>query len=104
MLAERESRRIIADVQALEFAPSQVPLLAIGGDADIGVPVSALQEAADFYDGSVKVLPGASHEFFLMHGWESAAGCIVDWLQRGVSAPIRGARMHSEIREQPARP
>ena len=104
MLAERESRRIIADVQTLEFAPNRVPLLAIGGDADIGVPVSALQEAADFYGGSVKVLPGAAHEFFLMHGWESAAGCIVDWLQRGVGTPIRGARVHSEIRQQPTGP
>lgn len=82
MLAERESRRIVTDVQSLEFKPSLVPLLAIGGDADIGVPVSALEEAAALHRGSVKVLAGASHEFFLMHGWQGAATCIDEWLQR----------------------
>ena len=87
MLAERESRHIVADVQTLEFKPSQVPVLAIGGDADIGVPVSALQEAAAFHGGSVKVLPGAAHEFFLMDGWQGAAACIDEWLQRVAVPP-----------------
>ena len=89
MLSERESRRIVADVQALTFAPSRVPLLAIGGDADIGVPVSALQEAADLHGGTIKALPGAAHEFFLMHGWQRAAACIDEWLQRIADPPKR---------------
>lgn len=89
MLTERESRRIVTDVQTLEFASSRVPLLAIGGDADIGVPVSALQEAADLHGGSIKVLPGATHEFFLMAGWQRAAACIDEWLHRSVGSSIR---------------
>lgn len=82
ILREPESSRLIADVQSLDLEPAGVPVLVVGGDADIGVPVEALHEATERHRGTKKILSGAAHQFFMMPGWEQAAACIHDWLQK----------------------
>jgi alpha-beta hydrolase superfamily lysophospholipase len=77
---EKESRKIVKEVQSLKFKPIKLPVLAMVGTADLGVPVEAAHEAAGYYSGTVKLIQDAAHEFFLMPGWEISARCIADWL------------------------
>jgi pimeloyl-ACP methyl ester carboxylesterase len=80
ILLEKESRKIVKEVQSLKFKPIKLPVLAMVGTADLGVPVEAAHEAAGYYSGTVKLIQDAAHEFFLMPGWETSARCITDWL------------------------
>jgi len=90
ILREPESTKLIADVQSIELQPVDVPVLVIGGDADIGVPVEALQEAAERHQGIKKTLTGAAHQFFMMPGWEQAADSINGWLQTAAVSKLPG--------------
>ena len=86
VLVERESRRILQDVRSLTFQRVPVPVLAVGGGTDRGVPESAIREAADHYGGDHKIIAGASHEFFLMPGWEEVARSISEWIDGQLGA------------------
>lgn len=80
LLKESESKRIINDVQKLQFQRVDVPLFAIAGEADMGVPEDAIREAASDYQGRMKLVSQGAHEFFLMPSWEDSARCIAQWL------------------------
>jgi alpha-beta hydrolase superfamily lysophospholipase len=86
LLTERESKRILKDVQSLVFQRPALPVLAMGGSADTGVPASAIVEAATHYAGEHKMIEGASHQFFMAPGWERAAQCVADWLDARAGA------------------
>lgn len=90
ILREPESTQLIADVQSLELQPVDVPVLVVGGDADIGVPVEALHEASERHRGTKKILTGAAHQFFMMPGWEQAADSINAWLQTTAVSELPG--------------
>lgn len=83
---QRESPRASAEL----FAPpplvrlpdaDRVPVLSLGGDADVFLPRSAFQEIADFWQGDLEVLQGAPHALMLDTAWRDiAASRILAWL------------------------
>ena len=85
---QRESPRVAAEM----LAPSQPtpvrgigkpPILVLGGDADMFLPVSAFRETATFFDAELQILPGAPHGLMIDEAWwKKAADEILAFLQR----------------------
>lgn len=85
---QRESPRASAEL----LAPSQPmpvtgdgkpPILVLGGDADVFLPVSAFREIATFFDAELKILPGAPHGLMVDEAWwKKAADECLSFLQR----------------------
>lgn len=85
---QRESPRVAAEL----LAPSQPtpvrgedkpPILVLGGDADLFLPVSAFRETATFFGAELKILPGAPHGLMIDDvWWQPTADEILSWLDR----------------------
>ena len=85
---QRESPRVAAEL----LAPSQPtpvrgdgkpPILVLGGDADMFLPVSAFRETATFFDAELQILPGAPHGLMIDEvWWKKAADEILSFLKR----------------------
>ncbi|MTJ84009.1 MAG: alpha/beta hydrolase [Telmatospirillum sp.] len=59
------------------------PLLVVGGDADLFLPVSAFTDTADHYGGDLNILPGAPHGLMLDDvWWRPTAEIMLSWLDR----------------------
>ena len=87
---QRESPRAAAELLA-PAQPTPVrgeakpPILVLGGDADVFLPVSALRETATFFDAELKILPGAPHGLMIDEGWwRTAADEILGFLKRSL--------------------
>lgn len=84
---QRESPRVAAEL----LAPSQPtpvrdgkpPILVLGGDADMFLPVSAFRETATFFDADLQILQGAPHGLMIDSAWwKKAADVILSWLAK----------------------
>lgn len=85
---QRESPRAAAEL----LAPSQPtpmrgdaapPILVLGGDADMFLPVSAFRETATFFDAELQILHGAPHGLMIDSvWWKKAADTILSWLAK----------------------
>lgn len=83
---QAESHRISAEL----LCPAQpmprlgadaVPVLVVGGDADVFLPSSAFRETATFWKADLEILPGAPHGLMLdHHWWKPVADKIIAWL------------------------
>lgn len=88
---QRESPRASAELMApppLKLPPAgdRPPVLVLGGDADVFLPRSALQEIADLWKADLDVLKDAPHGLMIDTAWRDiAAEKIIAWLG-GVSA------------------
>lgn len=79
-----ESRRVSMDLLGWRRPPlpdPPLPVLVAGGDADAFIPVSALREAAAYWDGRLTILPGVPHGLMLDPCWPRVARVMLDWLQ-----------------------
>jgi len=85
---QRESPRVAAEL----LAPSQPtpvrgegkpPVLVLGGDADMFLPVSAFRETATFFEAELEILHGAPHGLMLDEAWrKKAADETLSFLER----------------------
>jgi pimeloyl-ACP methyl ester carboxylesterase len=80
-----ESQRVSADLlcpPAPRLIDGQVPpVLVVGGDADLFLPVSALEETAALFKGELRILQGAPHGLMLDHAWwQPTADEMIAWL------------------------
>jgi pimeloyl-ACP methyl ester carboxylesterase len=85
---QRESPRVAAEL----LAPSQPtpvrgegapPILVLGGDADLFLPVAAFRETATFFDAELQILQGAPHGLMIDSAWwKKTADTILSFLQR----------------------
>jgi pimeloyl-ACP methyl ester carboxylesterase len=85
---QRESPRVAAELLA-PAQPTPVqgdgkpPILVMGGDADMFLPVSALRETATFFDADLQILQGAPHGLMIDSAWwKKAADAILTWLAK----------------------
>jgi pimeloyl-ACP methyl ester carboxylesterase len=90
---QRESPRASAELMAPPplFPPEpkdRPPVLVLGGDADVFLPRSALQETADVWGADLDLLKGAPHALMMDTAWRDVtAGKITDWLDRLQTPP-----------------
>jgi pimeloyl-ACP methyl ester carboxylesterase len=82
---QQESHRVGLDLLMPPRLPTKSgltpPMLVMGGDADIFVPVSALQETASHFGASINILAGAPHGLMLDEAWwQPSADIILSWL------------------------
>jgi pimeloyl-ACP methyl ester carboxylesterase len=87
-LLQRESPRVAAEL----LAPSQPlpprgaakpPILVLGGDADVFLPVAAFRETATFFNADLQILQGAPHALMIDElWWRPAADAIFSWLKK----------------------
>ena len=83
---QRESPRASAELMAPPpltppAARERPPVLALGGDADVFLPRSAMQETADVWGAELHLLKGAPHGLMIDTAWrEIAAEKIIAWL------------------------
>lgn len=83
---QRESHRVSAEL----LAPAQPgalrnspPVLVMGGDADVFLPLSAFRETATFFKAELEVLKGAPHGVMLDHTWwQPSADAIIGWITK----------------------
>ena len=85
---QRESPRVAAEL----LAPSQPtpvrgegapPILVLGGDTDLFLPVTAFRETATFFDAELRILQGAPHGLMIDSvWWKKAADEILSFLRR----------------------
>ena len=87
---QRESPRVAAELLA-PSQPSPVrgegkpPILVLGGDADVFLPLSAFRETATFFGAEMKILPGAPHGLMIDDTWwQPAADEILSWLAKSL--------------------
>jgi len=87
-LLQRESPRIAAELLAPSqptplSADNRPPILVMGGDADMFLPVTAFRETATFFGAELKILSGAPHGLMLDEiWWHPVADEILSWLAR----------------------
>lgn len=87
---QRESPR--ASAELLEPPPmkrldphDKPPILVLGGDADVFLPRSAMQETADFWDADLEVLKGAPHGLMIDTAWRDITAEKIDaWMNRTI--------------------
>jgi pimeloyl-ACP methyl ester carboxylesterase len=85
---QRESPRVAAELLAPSQpsplrGPDKPPILVLGGDADLFLPVSAFRETATFFGAELKILPGAPHGLMIdATWWQPAADEILSWLAK----------------------
>jgi pimeloyl-ACP methyl ester carboxylesterase len=85
---QRESPRASAELMAppppwTPDAKDRPPVLVLGGDADVFLPRSALQETADAWGADLDLLNGAPHGLMIDTAWRDVtAEKIIDWLDR----------------------
>jgi len=83
---QRESPRVSAELMAPPpltppRSEDRPPILVLGGDADVFLPRSAMQETADVWRADLDVLKGAPHGLMIDTAWRDAtAGKIIAWL------------------------
>ena len=75
---------MLAPVQPIpvqgEGAP---PILVLGGDADVFLPVSAFHEIATYFGADLKIIPGAPHCLMIDEKWwKKTADEILSWLAK----------------------
>jgi pimeloyl-ACP methyl ester carboxylesterase len=73
------------------------PVLVIGGVEDRVVPVTHLAKTAEALGATLIVLENAAHALILDHGWEAAAHCIAEWLERA-TGPLPPTQLPREKR------
>jgi pimeloyl-ACP methyl ester carboxylesterase len=86
-LLQRESPRVAAELlapsQPLPPKADKPPILVLGGDADLFLPVAAFRETATYFGADLQILAGAPHGLMLdEHWWKVAAEAIVSFLAR----------------------
>jgi pimeloyl-ACP methyl ester carboxylesterase len=85
---QRESPRASAELMApppLTPPPAheKPPVLVLGGDADVFLPGSAMQETADAWGAELDILKGAPHALMTDTAWRDiVAEKIIAWLDR----------------------
>ena len=85
---QRESPRASAEMMAPPpltppAAADKPPILVLGGDADVFLPRSALQETADLWGAELDLLKGAPHALMTDTVWRDVvAEKIIAWLSR----------------------
>jgi pimeloyl-ACP methyl ester carboxylesterase len=83
---QRESPRASAELMAPPpltppKAKDRPPVLVLGGDADVFLPRSAMQETADVWRADLDLLKGAPHALMIDTAWRDiAAEKIIAWL------------------------
>ena len=83
---QRESPRASAELLAPPpltppAARDRPPVLVLGGDADVFLPRSAMQETADVWGAELDLLKGAPHGLMIDTAWRDiAAEKIIAWL------------------------
>lgn len=81
---QRESPRASADLLApppLTPPAERLPVLVLGGDADVFLPRSAMQETADLWRTELDLLKGAPHALMSDTAWRDVvADKIIEWL------------------------
>lgn len=84
---QRESHRVAAELMAPPqpvppAGPDKPPMLVLGGDRDIFLPVSAFRETATYYGADLKILKDAPHGLMVDTAWwQPVADTIIDWLR-----------------------
>jgi pimeloyl-ACP methyl ester carboxylesterase len=84
-LLQRGSSRLAGDLlaPALPTAPQaaeKLPILVLGGDSDLFLPVSAFRETASYYHAELRIFPGAPHGLMLdKQWWQTVADTILTW-------------------------
>ena len=85
---QRELPRASAELMAppplwTPEAKDRPPVLVLGGDADVFLPRSAMQETADAWGADLDLLKGAPHGLMIDTAWRDVtAEKIIDWLDR----------------------
>lgn len=85
---QAESQRVSAEL----LCPSQpqpladdahLPVLVVGGDADVFLPSSAFRETATYFKGDLDILHGAPHGLMLDDAWwQPTADTVIAWLEK----------------------
>lgn len=79
--SHRASAELLCPDQPRPPAAGAPPILVIGGDADVFLPVSAFRETATFFKADLEILKGAPHGLMLDDAhWPAAAETIAGWL------------------------
>jgi len=80
--SHRISSELLCPAQPMpRIGKDAVPMLVLGGDADVFLPSSAFRESANFWKAELDILKGAPHGLMLDHAWwQPAADCILTWL------------------------
>ncbi|MBI2242165.1 MAG: alpha/beta fold hydrolase [Magnetospirillum gryphiswaldense] len=83
---QKESSRVAAELlmPSKPWPPAQrMPVLVLGGDKDMFLPVSAFQETATHWDAELRVIAGAPHGLMAdSRYWRPCADVMVEWLTR----------------------
>jgi pimeloyl-ACP methyl ester carboxylesterase len=59
----------------------KTPLLVIGAQDDTVIPIETIHKTARVHGTEAIVLPGLAHDAMLDTRWQTAADCILDWLE-----------------------
>jgi len=80
--SHRISSELLCPAQPLpRQGGNAIPMLVLGGDADVFLPSSAFRETANFWKAELDVLKGAPHGLMLDHTWwQPVADRILAWL------------------------
>lgn len=82
---QQESRRVSFELMGWRWPLRPFPcppVLVVGGDADMFLPIAAFEETAFYYSGELAVLPGVPHGLMLDPRWPQVAETMLDWLER----------------------
>ena len=85
---QRESPRVAAELLAPSQptpvrGPDKPPILVMGGDADMFLPVAAFRETATFFDADLHILHGAPHGLMIDEAWwKQVADEVLSWLAK----------------------
>ncbi|WP_417797496.1 alpha/beta hydrolase [Terasakiella pusilla] len=81
-----ESLRAIMDIALWDIprrpSVTTTPTFVIGGDVDVMIPTSSLQETADFYKADLHIVKDGPHALMLDKCWQDVADTIEDWINR----------------------
>ena len=83
----RESTRALMDLSWPQYfwidrvREAEVPLLVLGGAADVLFPPPMVQASAVLHQANAEILPGVAHVMMLDAGWRGVAERIAGWLR-----------------------
>jgi pimeloyl-ACP methyl ester carboxylesterase len=69
----------------------KVPVLVIGGDQDLFIPLSRAKRVAARYDATLHVAPGRGHMLIIEPGYEELCDWIAEWSRSHFSTARQGA-------------
>jgi len=64
--------------------PRDIPLLVLGAEKDFFISPSMVEATARVYGAQAEILPGLAHAMMLESGWQTAADCILHWLEQTI--------------------